>query len=130
MVDALRAAHRAIRPGGTLIDLRPDSTHQPRLLRGRADLGGLVERPIAVGDNAASDRAVSRFVRAGLIRPIRSGHFWYRFTMPDLAALDEFVETSLRIGRYGPGARARLAREPDRPIVIRRALAYGIYERL
>ena len=130
MVDALHEAHRAVRPGGTLIDLRPDSDHPPRVLRGGREVGGLYERREVVSDNHFSDRAVARVVREGLLRPLRSGHFWYSLPPMDLPTLDEWCAGSRRIGGYTRGTHALLARDPDRPIVVRRALAYGIYRRL
>ena len=130
MVDALHEAHRAVRPGGAIIDLRPDSDHQPRVLRGRRAVGALYERPSAVADNHFSDRAVARVVREGLLRPIRSGHFWYSLPPMDLPTLDDWLAESRRLGGYTRGTHALLARDPDRPIIVRRALAYGIYERL
>jgi hypothetical protein len=48
----------------------------------------------------------------------------------DLAALDGWLAESRRLGGYTRGTHALLARDPDRPIVVRRALKYGIYERL
>ena len=130
MVDALHEAHRAVRPGGTIIDLRPDSDHQPRVLRGRRAVGALYERPSAVADNHFSDRAVARVVRDGLLKPIRSGHFWYSLPPMDLPTLDDWLAESRRLGGYTRGTHALLARDPDRPIIVSRALAYGIYERL
>lgn len=130
MVDALRQAHRAIRPGGTLIDLRPDSNNPPRVLRGRRAVGGLLERRSAIVDNRFSDRAIARVVRDGRLEPIRSGHFWYSQPPMDLAALDDWVEGSLRIAGYTRGTHAALARDRGRPITVRRALAYGIYRRV
>ena len=130
MVDALHQAHRAVRPGGTLIDLRPDSDHQPRVLRGGRAVGKLYEHRSAVVDNHFSDRAVARVVREGLLVPIRSGHFWYSLPTMDLATLDVWLATSRRIAGYTRGTHAALARDPSRPIVIRRPLAYGIYRRI
>ena len=129
MVDALYEAKRALRPGGTLIDLRPDSSRPPRVLRGRADVGGLYERRSAIDDNNSSDRAVARLVRGGSLKRLRAGHFWYEIRYTDLAALLRFLEGSLRIGGFTRGTRAALAQDPARPIVVRRALAYVIYER-
>ena len=129
MVDALHEAHGALRAGGALIDLRPDSTRPPRVFRGRSLLGGLYERREAITDNHASDRAVARVVREGSLKPLRSGHFWYEIPFADLAALERFLTGSRRIGGYTRGTRTALARDPGRPIVVRRALAYGIYER-
>jgi len=129
MVDALHEAHRAVRPGGTLIDLRPDSDHQPRVFRGGRAVGRLYERREAVADNHFSDRAVARVVREGLLKPLRSGHFWYDLPPMDLPELDRWLAESNRLGGYTAGTRAALVRHPERPIVVRRALAYGIYRR-
>lgn len=128
MVDALHAAHRAVRPNGAIIDLRPDSTHQPRIFQRRIRLGGLAETALAEGDSAASDRAVATVVRRGLLRPLRVGHFWYSLRFADRAALDAWLESSRRLRGYAPGTRAGI--EPHTPIVVRRAIAYGIYERV
>jgi hypothetical protein len=130
MVDALHEAHRAVRLGGTIIDLRPDSDRQPRVLRGGRAVGGLYERPTAVADNHFSDRAVAHVVRDGLLKPIRSGHFWYSLPPMDLPTLDEWLAQSQRLGGYTRGTHALLARDPDRPIIVRRALGYGIYRRV
>lgn len=130
MVDALHEAHRAVRPGGTIIDLRPDSDHQPRVLRGGRAVGGLYEQRTAVADSHFSDRAVARVVRDGLLKRMRSGHFWYSLPPMDLPALDDWLAQSRRLGGYTRGTRAQLARHPERPIIVRRALRYGIYERL
>jgi hypothetical protein len=130
MVDALHEAHRAVRPGGTLIDLRPDSDHQPRVFRGGRAVGGLYERPKAVADNHFSDRAVARVVREGLLEPLRSGHFWYDLPTMDLPTLDDWLTGSRRIGGYTRGTHAVLARDPDRPIVVKRALVYRILRRI
>ena len=128
MVDALHAAHRAVRPGGTIIDLRPDSLHQPRIFQRRLVRGGLQETALAEGDSAASDRALARLIAEGLLRTVRTGHFWYSLRFPDRAALDLWLETSRRLRGYAPGTRSRL--DPRSSIIVRRALAYGIYERI
>ena len=130
MVDALHQAHRAVRPGGTIIDLRPDSAHPPRVLRGGRAVGGLYERRDAVVDNHLGDRAIARVVREGLLKPIRHGHFWYELPIAYLAELDAYVGQSRRIAGYTRGTHAALGAQPDRPIVLRRALAYGIYKRI
>ena len=129
MVDALHEARRALRPKGILIDLRPDSSHPPRIFRGRRHVGDLYERPSAVADNRASDRAVARLVAEGWLKQLRAGWFRYEIRYPDLAGLERFVEGSRRVGGYSRGTHAALRRDPDRPVVVRRALAYGIYER-
>jgi hypothetical protein len=129
MVDALHEARIALRPGGTLIDLRPDSSHPPRVVRDGADVGGLYEHREAIGDNRASDRAVARVVRDGLLTPVRAGSFWYDTPYPDLPSLDAWLETSTRIGGYTRGTRGVLRKDRGRPLTVRRALAFGIYRR-
>lgn len=128
MVDALYAAHRAVRPGGTVIDLRPDSLHQPRIFQRGVRRGGLQETALAEGDSSASDRAIARLVAEDLLKPVRTGHFWYSLRFPDRAGLDRWLETSRRLRGYAPGTRARI--EPGAGIIVRRALTYGIYERV
>ena len=130
MVDALHQAHSAVRPGGTLIDLRPDSGHQPRVTRGGRAVGGLYERRDAIVDNHFSDRAVARVVREGLLKPIRKGHFSYELPPMDLPTLDAWLAESRRLGGYTRGTHAMLAVDPARPIVVRRPLAYGIFRRV
>jgi len=130
MVDALHQAHRAVRPGGTIIDLRPDSDHPPRVLRGGRIIGGLYERRVAIGDNHFSSRSVARVVREGLLKPIRAGYFWYDLPPMDPAALRDYVATSRRICGFERCTRSAIARDPDRPVVLGRALLYGIYRRI
>ncbi len=131
MVDALHAAHRALRTGGTLIDLRPNwSTHPPRVRRAGSELGGLRERDAARADSAASDRAIDRVMREGDFALIRAGHFWYSQRFADLARLDAWIATSPGTAGYDRGTRARLAARPDRPITLRKALTYAILARI
>ena len=94
-----------------------------------ANGAGFLDRE-AIGDHHASDRAVAAVVREGLLRPIRSGHFWYALPPVDLAGLDAFVAGSKRLGGYERGTRAAVAAAPDRPVTVRRALAFGIYRRV
>jgi hypothetical protein len=130
MVDALHEAHAAVRPGGTIIDLRPDSDHQPHVYQGGRVVGGLYERREAITDNHCSDRAVATLVREGLLRPIRSGYFYYPLPKMDLAGLDGWLTQTRRLGGCTRGTHAALARLPDRVILVRRPLAYGSYRRV
>lgn len=85
MVDALDRAHKALRPGGLLIDVRPSGRHVPRLERA----GRVVARVVArdLGRYRSADAAVSGLVAAGSLHPVRAGRFWFRHSFPDRAAL-------------------------------------------
>ena len=75
MVHALREAHRVMRPGGILVDLRPAAEHR-RVGLGRNRQWRLVGvmRESFDKDHAA-DRAVSEVVRSGLFRRGRRSRF-------------------------------------------------------
>src|SRR5437762_13202907 len=127
MVDALHEARGAVRRGGTLIDLRPDSSHPPRVVRDGRDVGGFYERREAIGDNRASDRALARVVRDGLLTPVRAGSFWYDTPYRDLESLEAWAATSRRIGGYTRGARRVLRKGRGRPVIGRPALPVRLH---
>ncbi len=130
MVDALHQAHAALRADAQLIDVRPDGSRPPRLLRNGRVVGQLLSAPEAREDDAAADRAVDRVIADGLYRPVRAGRVWYRYRFQDLPALDDYIRDSGRMAGYSPGTHGRLARRADAPIVVRRALAYQFLARI
>jgi SAM-dependent methyltransferase len=68
MVHALREAHRVLRPGGILVDLRPAARHRRvGLGRDRRWRGiGLLRESFA--EDHAADRAVAEVLRQGIFR--------------------------------------------------------------
>src|SRR5205814_7511248 len=95
----------------------------PRVGRDGLDVGGFYERREAIGDNRASDRALARVVRDGLLTPVRAGSFWYDTPYRDLESLEAWAATSRRIGGNTRGTRCVLRQDRGRPIIRRAALA-------
>ncbi len=130
MVDALRAIHAVIRPGGHLVDARPDSSRGPRVIaRGRVR-GLILQSKDADERDARSDEAIAQIVAEGVFRPIRSGHLWFDARFADLAALDAYVRESGRYDRYAPGTRRALLPFRDGAFVTRRAIRFTVFERM
>ena len=69
MVHALQEAHRVLRPGGILLDIRPAAAHRRvGLGEGRAwRRVGIMREPLE--EDRRADRAVRQLVRRGLFRP-------------------------------------------------------------
>ena len=90
MVDALRSVHRVLRSGAILIDVRPSRQRVPRLER----RGRVVARLVGTDHSrhVAADESVARLVDEGLLRPLRSGHFWFRHTFPDRRSLQAWLD--------------------------------------
>lgn len=90
MVDALRSIVGMLRSGGILADVRPSRKRVPRLER----RGRVVARLVGTDHSRhlAADESVARLVDEGLLRPLRSGHFWFRHTFPDRPSLQAWLD--------------------------------------
>lgn len=130
MVDALRRAHRALRPRGILVDARPDASRVPRILAKGRVRARLAQTEDADHRDAASDTAVAAVKAAGLFRSLESGRVWHVNTIGDLAALDEYARNTCRYEGYARGTRARLLPYRKGPLVLRRAIKFEVLERL
>lgn len=130
MVDALRRAHRALKPRGLLFDARPDARRIPRVIaRGRVR-AHLKQTEDGDQRDAASDEAVERVRAAGLFRSVRSDWIWYESRVGDLSALDEYARSSSRYQGFRRGERAKLLPFKDEPLSLRRAIRYEVLERI
>lgn len=101
MVDALKEAHRILRPRGVLVDARPDSRvfayAERRTATGTYRQAGVIAtaRPELVNDRT-SDRAVATAVRAGWFRSLRTGRFWHRVLFEDRPAMQRYLDDHAR----------------------------------
>jgi hypothetical protein len=130
MVDALKRAHRALKPRGLLFDARPDAHHVPRVIaRGRVR-AHLRQSEDADMRDEASDKAVERVIADGLFRSLKRGWIWHENQVGDLRALDEYAKTSSRYDGYLRGERPRLLPFKNGPLSLRRSIHFEILERL
>lgn len=127
MVDALRAAHRTLRPDGVVIDVRPDLSRDARIVaegRVRARMPRDVD-----ADHARADEAIARALALGLFVRISSGAFWYESRFRDLAQLDEYLAGGEHPRRDAGGWRAALTAYRSAPLTFRRAARVDVLRR-
>lgn len=135
MVDALREAHRILRPHGVLVDARPDS----RVFAYAEHLSGSAYRRaghIATAheellNDRTSDQAVATAVRSGWFRSLRRGRFWHRVLFEDRPSMQRYLDDHARFVHrvrwaIDPAMRRRYDRDPW---AIRRAVRFELFER-
>ena len=130
MVDALRAAHRRVKRGGVVIDVRPDAAHPPRIIAGGRIRGGIHQAADSDERDRRSDLAVERVVALGLFRRTgERGLVWHTTRFADLAELDDYVSDSARYAGYDRGTRRALLPFRQGPLAWRRAIRFEVLER-
>jgi hypothetical protein len=137
MVDALKEAHRILRPRGILVDARPDS----RVFAYAEHLGSTDKyRPAGViatareehTNDGTSDRSVATAVRKGWFRSLRAGRFWHRVLFDDRSSMQDYLDDHARfVHRVRWKAdEAKRRRWDDDPWAIRRAVRFELFERI
>jgi hypothetical protein len=137
MVDALKEAHRVLRPRGVLVDARPDSRvfayAERRIATGAYRQAGVIAtaREELVNDRT-SDRAVAKALRSGWFRSRRKGRFWHRVLFEDRSGLQAYLADHARFVhrvRWMVDPATRRKWDAD-PWAIRRAVRYEVLERI
>jgi hypothetical protein len=129
MVDALRAAHRRLRPRGIAIDARPDASRHPRIVAAGRVRAWISQSADADERDALSDRAIASVVADDLFRSVERGRVWHETVMGDLRALDAYIEENDRYGGYERGTRSALIPFRRGPLTMRRAIKFEVLQR-
>jgi hypothetical protein len=137
MVDALKEAHRILRPRGILIDARPDSRvfayAERATSSGKYRQAGVIAtaREELVNDRT-SDDAVATAVKNHWFRSRRSGRFWHRVLFEERPAMQRYLDDHARfVHRVRWMVDAATRRRWDRDAwAIRRGVRYELLERI
>ena len=114
-----------LRPGGTLLDLRPLSLDSPVdvVADGRIEHSGMVDMSADLPDDWASDEAIEAAVRAGVFVPIQVRKFEFSYYWSSLEGMREYTQerwdtavfppevlqrTQALMEELGPSARIRI----------------------
>ena len=135
MVHALRETHRVLRPGGSLIDMRPsrdNRTVEVQLSRARLHIGE-IDSARSLDDLVAADAALRDAISAGFFRAEHETQFVYHTALDSAADLREYA-AGLRRSVASPElldrAESLTQDESDSSIHIVRKIDIARYRRL
>jgi hypothetical protein len=137
MVDALKEAHRVLRPHGVLIDARPDSRvvayaeHQTGTSKYR-QAGVIATAREELVNDRTSDDAIATAVRRGWFRSKGAGRFWHRVLFESRPAMQRYLDDHARFvhrARWMVDVATRRRWDQD-AWAIRRAVRFELFERV
>lgn len=137
MVDALKEAHRILRPRGILVDARPDSRVLAYAERqgptgSYRPAGSIATSRVEHTNDGTSDRALATAVRRGWFRSLRASRFWHRVLFEDRPAMQRYLDDHPRfVHRVRWSVDPARRRKWDRdPWAIRRGVRFELLERI
>ena len=135
MVHALRETHRALRPGGTVIDLRPASENRSVELElpGARLHVGEIDYSRTFADHAAADAALRRLIDQGFFAAEHDASFQVITELDSLDDLREFaggLRKSVLPAEVPRRIAALIADERDYRIRTGREMSIARYRRL
>jgi hypothetical protein len=145
MVHALREIRRVLKPGGTLIDIRPDRFSHPRqqrptlpsvcwrTSRRSVSAGTLGKTAQNLRRHRAATRALHDMIRRGIFALESTETFPFRYYFRELATLDAFLNVTWISSILPGGVRRRLVashhRAPRGGIVVVEPVRLNILRR-
>ena len=135
MVHALEQIEAILKPGGTLLDIRPMAPQWPVevFIAGEPRLAGHIDDMGKLEDDLAANRAMELVVARDLFEQTAAGEFEFEYYWNTPHQMVEFIEQSWGEDSWPSpeiaGEAERLSQEPsfDKLVRIRRKVILGTY---
>lgn len=137
MVDALSEIWRCLRPGGTLIDIRPVAWESPLeiVTAENVEHVGVASDSGMDAEDAGADAAMATAVARGWFAPLDDVRFGFNFYWDSVDELATFVEENRRVKQVTPTMSeienlfARTSADDDARLRCKRRVMLATYSR-